>query len=338
MGSAHYRLETKIVGRQAKGKDKQPVPGKQVSVVAKAAYRSGQSLKDERAGKTFNFRSRTQEVVYSEIMAPDSAPDWLKAGVPDANAGTKKQREVREQLWNTINRVEKRKDSQLAREFVASLPRGLDREQQIELVRGWCKAEFTDKGFVVDLALHKSKGNRNPHAHILVTTRPATPDGFGKKPDTSGKFNGRGAAGMGAKDDLIRWRQSWESHVNVALEKAGREERVDCRSLKARGIDRLPEPKIGVAATAMKRRGRDADPQRFQLVRWIRTLNAARPFIQAITKGEGVPLVGPEATWWERSFAVARQAVKEVVDVVRDKWRMMLDAQRHKEDLDGPRL
>jgi hypothetical protein len=69
MATGHYRLETKIIGRRVKGVDKS------VSVVAKAAYRSGQSLHDDRADKTFNYRPRTQEVVYSEIMSPANAPN-----------------------------------------------------------------------------------------------------------------------------------------------------------------------------------------------------------------------------------------------------------------------
>ena len=101
MASGHYRLETKIIGRRVKGVDKS------VSVVAKAAYRSGQSLHDERADKTFNYRPRTQEVVYSEIMSPANAPGWLREPSPDIQAGTRKQRDVREQLWNTVEQVEK---------------------------------------------------------------------------------------------------------------------------------------------------------------------------------------------------------------------------------------
>ncbi len=52
----------------------------------------------------------------------------------------------------------------------------------------------------------------------------------------------------------VKQRQSWADAVNAALEKAGRDERVDHRSLKDRGMDALPQPKIGVAATAMKRK------------------------------------------------------------------------------------
>ena len=90
MASGHYRLETKIIGRRVKGVDKS------VSMVAKAAYRSGQSLHDKRADKTFNYRPRAQEVVYSEIMSPQNVPVWLKEPSPDIQAGTRKQRDVRE--------------------------------------------------------------------------------------------------------------------------------------------------------------------------------------------------------------------------------------------------
>jgi hypothetical protein len=112
---AIYRLEAKIIGRRAKDKAGKPVPGKQVSVVAKAAYRSGQKLKDERMDKTYNYQSRTQEVVHHEVMAPDTAPAWLR---PESAGGPKAGRELRQRLWNEVERAEKRSDSQLAREFI----------------------------------------------------------------------------------------------------------------------------------------------------------------------------------------------------------------------------
>jgi hypothetical protein len=328
MVSGHYRLETKIIGRAAKDKNGKAIPDKQVSVVAKAAYRSGQSLKDDRAEKTFNYRSRSPEVAYSEIMAPENAPDWLQGECPASNAGTKKQRDVREQLWNMIERVEKRKDSQLAREFIASLPRGLNREQQIELIRAWCRSEFVSQGLVVDLAVHKSKGGKNPHAHVLCTMRPATPDGFGKKPDTSGKFNGRGATGLGAKGELDAWRESWEKHVNAALEKAGREERVDRRSLKARGIDRVPEPKIGVAASAMKRKGESPDPAAFQRVRQIKLENEVMPHLRDIQRNGEVRQHGHGETWWETSTIFLKRIRHDVGDTFRGVWQKWLDGRQ----------
>ena len=167
MATGHYRFETKMIGRRVKGVDKS------VSMVAKAAYRSGQSLHDDRADKTFNYRPRAQEVIYSEIMSPQNAP-----------AGSRSQ----------------------ARTFRPG---------------------------------HGNNATRG---------------------NNSGTRSSRS-----------------RKHVNTALEKAGREERVDRRSLKARGIEQIPEPKIGVAATAMKRLGVEADPKRFQDVRAVKLLNEVMP-------------------------------------------------------------
>ncbi len=286
---ALYRLEAKIIGRKAKDKAGKVIPGKQVSIVCKAAYRSGEKLRDDRLEKSFDYKARSQEVVHSEIMAPVDAPDWI------ADRG---------RLWNAIEKAEKRSDSQLAREFIIALPVELNEEQQVEAVRSWCQVEVVDKGFVADFALHKSKDGNNPHAHILTTLRPVDPDaetGFGKKPDTSGKFNGRGDVGRGAKTDLEAWRDSWEKHCNDALEDAGEAARVDHRSLEARGIDRAPEPKIGVDATAMKRRGKEADPERVRLARWVKMDNYIRPKQREIEQTGEVRQYGIGDHWWERA-------------------------------------
>jgi ATP-dependent exoDNAse (exonuclease V) alpha subunit len=229
----------------------------------------------------------------------------------------------------------KRKDSQLAREFIASLPRGLNREQQIELVRGWCDSAFTSKGLVVDLAVHKSKNGLNPHAHILCPLRPISEAGFGKKPDTAGKFNGRGAAGLAAKTELDGWRASWEKHVNTALEKAGREERVDRRSLKARGIEQIPEPKIGVAATAMKRRGVEADPKRFQDVRAVKLLNEVLPMFRNIQKQARKMNQTGHALWLERSKNFLSSLQKSrMFQNFHDKWAGLIrSGKSHEPDI-----
>jgi ATP-dependent exoDNAse (exonuclease V) alpha subunit len=324
---ALYRLEAKIISRQSRGKSVIASAAYQSgNILHKAAYRSGTQLKDERTQATYNYRARSQEVVHSEILAPKNGPLWLQNAAPYDKEDGHKQRALRERLWNTIEQVEKRKDSQLAREFVLTLARELTLEQQVELVRGWCQAEFISKGLVVDFSVHKSKTGQNPHAHVLCTTRPVEGQGFGKKPSTAGKFNGRGSVGVGAKSDLEAWRDSWEKHENSALEKAGRPERVDHRSLKDRGIDRIPQPKIGVAAMGMKRRG--LDPERFQLVRFVKALNEMRPFTRAIEKFGEIRQTGMGRTWWERSMNFMSQARHAVRESAVDSWRLMLDAHR----------
>ena len=143
----------------------------------------------------------------------------------------------------------------------------------------------------------------------LATLRPFDGDGFGKKPDTAGKFNGRGSVGQGAKSDLDVWRASWENHCNAALEAAQVAERVDRRSLADRGIDRAPEPKIGVDATAMQRRGKVADPDRVRWARRTRMDNQLRSAVSAIKRYGEVIQHGAGGQWWERAqVAIGRVA------------------------------
>ena len=77
----------------------------------------------------------------------------------------------RSTLWNSVEQIEKARDSQLAREIEAALPRELSREQQIALVRAYVKDNFVDKGMCADFAIH-DKGTGNPHVHIMLTVRP----------------------------------------------------------------------------------------------------------------------------------------------------------------------
>ena len=47
-----------------------------------------------------------------------------------------------------MEQIEKARDSQLAREIEAALPRELSREQQLALVRAYVKDNFVDNGDV----------------------------------------------------------------------------------------------------------------------------------------------------------------------------------------------
>ena len=325
---ALYRLEAKIISRGNSGRSViRAAAYRSGSMLNKAAYRSGTQLRDERAEDTFNYKPRAQEVVHSEILAPKNGPTWLQAEPPNSKEDMHKQRAMRERLWNTIEVIEKRKDSRLAREFVLALPRELTMDQQVDLVRGWCQQEFVSKGLVVDFAVHKSKFGLNPHAHVLCTTRPVEGESFGKKPSTAGHFSGRGVVGQNGKSELHAWRDSWARAENGALEKAGRPERVDHRSLKARGIDREPEPKMGVAATASKRRGQDSE--RFRLWRYVKSLNFSRAWTRGIEKTGEVYQQGMGKTWWERSLILTSQAREAVKESVMDTWSKLINSQRN---------
>ena len=74
-------------------------------------------------------------------------------------------------MWNEVEKIEKAKNAQLAREIEISLPRELTREQSISLVREYVKRHFVSAGMCADVCLHDTGGG-NPHAHIMLTMRP----------------------------------------------------------------------------------------------------------------------------------------------------------------------
>lgn len=205
------------------------------SSTAAAAYRSAQAIFDQRTGETHDY-SRRQGIVYTGILTPAYAPDWTRD---------------RAQLWNAVEAAEKRKDAQLAREIVVALPHELSEAQRLALVRRYIREEFIAKGMIADLAIHapcKEGDGRNHHAHILLTMREITAEGFGNK-----------ARGWNAKANVYEWRQAWERHANRALERAGLDCRIDSRSHADKGLDQEPRQHLGVHANAIERNGGQSD-------------------------------------------------------------------------------
>lgn len=250
MSDGHYYLDVKIVARSA---------GR--SAVAAAAYRAGERLHDERLGVTHDYR-RKQAVEHAEIVAPEHAPDFVRD---------------REALWNEVEKVEKRKDAQLAREVVVSLPRDLSPADQVALVRRFVTDQFVSRGMVADWSLHAPKasdGKENPHAHILLTFRDLGPDGFGKK-------NREWNTALFTKNDrvkdkspLLELRAVWAEYVNRALNDGGSNTRVDHRSYAERDIIRIPEPKLGYAHYLKRDKG--IETRRFE--EWERTRHDNRVY------------------------------------------------------------
>ena len=225
------------------------------SAVAAAAYRSGTKLTNEWDGLTHDYTHKGG-VVHAEIMLPVHAPPEFAD---------------RSILWNSVEQIEKARDSQLAREVEVALPRELIPEQQLALVRAYVKDNFVDAGMCADFALH-DKGDGNPHAHILLTIRPLKENGeWGAKcrkvydldergqriPDGKGgwKNHREDTTDWNDKGKAEAWRAAWADYTNRALEAAGRPERIDHRSYKRQGLDKIPTVHMGVAATRMERRG-----------------------------------------------------------------------------------
>lgn len=298
---AIYRLEAKIFSREKRGR----------SIIAAAAYRAGTKLRDAITEKVYDYSRRMKGVVDTTILTPEGAPEWAH------DSG---------RLWNTVEAGEKRKDAQLAREFILAVPRELDAKAQFAAAREWAERELVARGMAVEVSLHHPKNGKNPHAHLLATMRKLEPEGFSaKKPR---EWNDVG--------QLHQWRESWAEAVNSALEKAGRPERVDHRSLKDRGIDAEPQPKIGVSATAMQREGKLADPERVQAVRRVKLMNEVRPLLKSIRKSGEVKQHGVGTTWWEKSITFMSRVREVAKGALKKTWRSIVGPERTKDD--GPEI
>ncbi|HFW6992841.1 MobQ family relaxase [Enterobacter hormaechei] len=194
---ALYRLEMQNVSRSAG-----------VSSVAKAAYRHRCEMVDNRTGEIHGKKSANRDdLVYAEILAPEGTPDFLIKSSND--------------LWNYVEKTEKRKDARTAKEFKITLPCELTNEQNIKLLREYLKKNFTDKGIICDFVIHNDKDNKNPHAHVMITTREITPTGFGKK-----------VRSWDEEKTLHEWRKDWSKVQNQHLKKLGLKSRVSHRTLE----------------------------------------------------------------------------------------------------------
>ena len=128
--------------------------------IARAAYRSGERLYDERDGM-YHSSGDPERVVHSEILLPENAPEEYHD---------------RTELWNAVEKIETGARAQYAREFEFSLPVELSREQQIELARKYIRDNFVSAGMCADWSLH-DKGDGNPHVHCMCTLRRIEADG-----------------------------------------------------------------------------------------------------------------------------------------------------------------
>jgi len=231
---AIYHLSIQIISR-SKGQ----------SAVAAAAYRSGEKLHDERTDEQKFYARHVQPETM--ILTPSNAPEWMKD---------------RNRLWNEVEKVEKRKDSQLARELNIALPIELNHDQQKELIQSFAQNEFVQKGMIADIAIHRDDAN-NPHAHIMLTMRNLNQDGFGKKNRdwnadfANAKENNRGYVKNG--ENCLSIREEWANYANEALKRAQSNERITHLSHKNRGLETLPMVHLGHVAHDMEKKGKQSD-------------------------------------------------------------------------------
>ena len=218
---ADYRLSVQTISR-ADGRN----------AVAAAAYRAGEELANDRNGQSYDY-TRKGGVLHTEIIAPEHAPAWVQD---------------RARLWNEVEKSELRINSRVAREIQLSLPHELTDAQRKELVTEFVRDNFVAQGMVADIAIHapsKHGDDRNVHAHVLLTTRAITPEGFTEK-----------RRDWNSKEVLSDWRENWATVQNHHLTRAlgARAPQVTHQSYAEQGIDKVPGHHLGPGAMAMERR------------------------------------------------------------------------------------
>ena len=207
------------------------------SATAAGAYRAGERIVDEQTGEIHDY-TRKGGVEASALFAPADAPEWAAD---------------RARLWNAAEAAERRKNSTVAREFVVALPAELSAEDRQALAFDLGRALVARHGVAVDVCIHapgKDGDERNHHAHVLMTTRRMTPEGLAEK---SRELDNQRSG------EVDHWRAEWAAMANRALERAGRAERIDHRTLEEQGIERMPTTHNGPAVTDMLRKGRQSD-------------------------------------------------------------------------------
>lgn len=225
------------------------------SVVAGAAYQSGERLFSEHDRKVKNYTGK-KEVVHSEILLPPNAPEEYRD---------------RATLWNAVEKVENQWNSQLARRIVIAIPKEIPPYQHAQLIREYCQEQFVSKGMCADFAIH-DKGDGNPYAHIMLTMRAIGEDGKWlpksrkvydlkengqriKLPSGSWKSHKEDTVDWNDRKYAEIWRHEWEVSANKYLEANNRPERLDMRSYARQGLDKIPTVHLGPEAAGLERKG-----------------------------------------------------------------------------------
>ena len=208
------------------------------SAVAAAAYRAGEKLQDDKYGKEQDYTKKSG-VEFTNIYAPENTnPDLLN----------------RQKLWNTVEKVERRKDALLAREFEIAFPEELNAEERKNLLNDLCQDLVKKHGVVVDAAIHaphtgSGSDERNYHAHIMFTTRAISKTG-----DFESKKYRDFSRDSGTKT-VSNWRENFADLTNRHLKQAGYDVQVDHRSYADQDNGLEATEHEGPAVTQLRRMG-----------------------------------------------------------------------------------
>jgi hypothetical protein len=193
--------------------------------VKTAAYlMCGPLTRDDGTG--YDFSRKRDEMIHTEILLPDGAPGRFR----DPKV-----------LWNACENVERRADSQTARQVLLTIPRECPDNLRIDLARAVAE-RWREAGMGVQYAVHNPASSADqteqPHIHFQLTMRAVEPTESGlsvrKRADWNTQFFGPSRG----RDE----RQRICDDANRFFARRDIQIRLDPRTLAEQGIDRPPEP------------------------------------------------------------------------------------------------
>ena len=207
------------------------------SAVAASAYRAAEKLVCSYYGKEQDYTKKSG-VEFTNIYAPENTNSELLD---------------RNQLWNSVEKSERRKDALLAREFEIAFPSELNAQQQQAMLDELCHDLVKKHGVIVDAAIHAphidgGSDERNYHAHIMFTTRAIDPE--------NGEFSAKKYRDFSrdhGTETVSRWRKDFADLANRHLEQAGVDVRIDHRSYADQNHGLQATSHEGPSVTALRR-------------------------------------------------------------------------------------
>lgn len=200
-----------------------------MNAISAASYRSCSNLThtftDQSTGVTFTKEydySTKEGLAFSAIMARKDAPDWVFN---------------RNFLWQRIEEIEARVNSELAKEMVIALPVELTVEQNIELLKEFVMSSLVSCGMVVDVNFHNDNPE-NPHAHIMFPMR-SLGEVIRENGEIELDFSSK-VREWKSKTLLKAIRHEQALIINHYLERYGFADRVSELSHRERGLDIIP--------------------------------------------------------------------------------------------------
>ncbi|MDE0408531.1 MAG: MobA/MobL family protein, partial [Alphaproteobacteria bacterium] len=216
------------------------------SAVGLAAYVLRTAMTEEIAGRVYDFRRHDgHDLVHAEVFLPDGAPAAYAAASALWNGATMAELTVDRKTGEPRYK----RGAQLAWHMILAVPKELTIGESAAMVRRFVEERFGPAGVAVQWALHDDPVN--PHAHLLISTRRLSAEGWGKKArEIAPEVRSRHGMAFVAGDERGALVAAWEDFQNAWF--------------REQGIDLHVDPKLAVRGTHIGV-ARQADSERAAL-------------------------------------------------------------------------